>query len=129
MTLLQDEQVGPILIDKWVERLKQLDPNEYAYTKPVQVTNDSMTANYLNEYSSAARSSSGIEFVELMKRSVSNVTRNKLLIGATIIQNLIFGLIVGIVFVNLKENVTGINDRVGLLFIVVITSRSRSSWA
>jgi hypothetical protein len=119
MTLLQDSDIADILIKKWEESLEKRNPAEYAYTAPVQVTNESFTEKYLTSYAAAARGTMAIEFVELLKRAMRSVVRNKLLIGASIIQNLVFGLLVGLLFINLTDNVTGIADRFGLLFIVM----------
>lgn len=120
MTLLQDEQVGDILIEKWDEYLDKRGRDEYAYTAPHKVANDSFTERYLTSYAQAARGTLGIEFVELTKRATKAVVRNKLLIFATLLQNIVFAIIVGLIFVKLKTNVTGISDRMGLLFIVVV---------
>jgi ABC-type multidrug transport system ATPase subunit/ABC-type multidrug transport system permease subunit len=119
MTLLQDDQIADILIEKWADFLEKRNPEEYAYTAPVALTNDSFTERYLSSYAAAARGTLWIEFVELLKRSVRGVTRNKLLIGASVIQNLVFGLIVGLLFIRLKDDVTGISDRMGLLFMII----------
>jgi len=119
MTLLQDEDISKILVEKWTAFLEEKGADEYKYTAPVAVANDSFTARYLTSYADAAKSSLGIEFSELMGRSINAVTRNKLFIGATFVQNIFFALIIGILFVNLKDTTTGVSDRMGMLFIVV----------
>lgn len=126
MTLLQDAQIGEILVEKWPERLAQLDAAVYPYTAAPSPPNSSFTEKYLDEYAANARSSTGIEFWELLKRAWLSVGRNKLLVGATLIQNIVFAVIVGLLFIRLQDNVTGIADRMGLLFII-ITNISFSS--
>lgn len=120
MTLLQDADIGDILIEQWGKFLAARDPREYAYTAPPTVENESFTERYLTSYAAAAKGSLAIEFAELMKRSVLSVTRNKLLIAATFIQNIFFAIIVSLIFANLTNNITGIADRMGLLFMVII---------
>lgn len=119
MTLLQDPEISEVLITKWGEFLDAKGRDVYQYTAPVAVANDSFTARYLTSYASAASGSLGIEFTELMGRSINAVTRNKLFIGATLMQNVFFAIIIGVLFVNLKDTPTGVSDRMGLLFIVV----------
>lgn len=120
MTLMQDEDIADLLIEHWTKFLAARNANEYAYTAPANSENASFTDRYLTSYAENATGSLGIEFVELMKRSFQSVMRNKLLIAASIIQNVVFGIIAGLIFARLEDNVTGIADRMGLLFMVII---------
>jgi ABC-type multidrug transport system ATPase subunit len=120
MTLLQDSDIGDNLIKEWTKFLEARDVTEYAYTAPPAVENESFTERYLTTYAAAAKGSLLIEFSELMKRSTLSVVRNKLLIVATFIQNIFFAIIVALIFANLTHDTTGVNDRMGLLFMVAI---------
>jgi len=120
MTLMQNEDISPILIEKWDAFLKERDPTTYPYTAPPSVENRSFTEGYLNSYSTAATGTLAIEFMELQKRAWTGVVRNKMLIGASFIQNIVFGIIAALIFANLTNDTTGVGDRMGLLFMVII---------
>lgn len=120
MTLLQNEDLTDILITKWQEFLVKRGVDEYAYTAPPAAGNESFTDRYLTSYSAGAKGSLGVEFTELMKRAMLSVVRNKLLIMATLIQNIFFGIIVALIFANLTNDETGVADRFGVLFMVIV---------
>lgn len=115
MTLMQDEAIGARLVELWAGRTKpEYDP----FALDVRPENTSFTERYLTAYDDRASASLAIEFSELMGRSWKSVTRNKMFIGATFMQNIVFGLIAALIFAKLEDNVTGISDRIGLLFML-----------
>jgi len=120
MTLMQNEELADTLLAEWEKFLDARGRDDYAYTAPQRLENKSFTEKYLTSYADAATGSMLIEFTELQKRAAHGVLRNKMLIGASIIQNVVFGIIVALIFANLTNDVTGIADRMGLLFLIIV---------
>lgn len=74
--------------------------------------------DYCNEYLRTTGSSFAIQVVELTKRSFYNVFHNVSFIAMILVQSVFFAIVAGVIFVNLKDTVTGVQDRIGLLFMV-----------
>lgn len=119
MTLVQDPDLAPGLIEAW--KTHAADPANQtdhllapapAYTGIVEPTKDVL------EKVSAAGSSLGVQAVELFRRSFKSVMRNKMYIGSTFVQAIVFGTIMALIFMNLTKDQTGVADRNGLLFVV-----------
>jgi len=123
MTLLQDPEIAPLLVDKWndyVEAVKKKGEQANPYVLIPPVKNKSMTRTYLEYWVESKGSGWSVQFGELLYRSWTNVTRNKMFIGSIYVQNIFFALIAGIIFANLTDDIQGVADRNGLIFMVVI---------
>eukprot|EP00744_Colponema_vietnamica_P004673 GILI01006936.1.p1 GENE.GILI01006936.1~~GILI01006936.1.p1 ORF type:complete len:690 (+),score=111.83 GILI01006936.1:306-2072(+) len=78
---------------------------------------NSPTRLYLKEYLATYGSSYWIQIIELFKRSFVFVYTDYSYLGMLIISHLFFAVIVAIIFNNLTDNATGVQDRIGLLFM------------
>jgi ATP-binding cassette, subfamily G (WHITE), eye pigment precursor transporter len=122
MTLLQDEEIAPILIERWEEHIKanKNDKNTTPINLAVGDDRDaSLTLAFLKKYVAKKGSTLQIQAQELSYRAFSQVMRNKMYLFMTIVQALFFGIIAGLIFIKLGTDVQSMQDRIGLLFMVV----------
>lgn len=122
MTLLQDEEIAPILIQRWEEHLKNNKTNRN--TTPIDMATGedrelSSTLAFIKKYVNKKGSTLQIQAQELSYRAFSQVMRNKMYLFMTIVQALFFGVIAGLVFLKLGNDVQSMQDRIGVLFMVV----------
>lgn len=82
----------------------------------------SPTASHLKMTLSNIKPSLLIQWEELLKRCWQFVYTNKPFVAITVMQTVIFSLIAGLLFLNLQNSITGIQDRLGLFFIVIFAS-------
>ena len=120
MTLLQDEHIAPVLVQKWADHL---EGTQSPYTTAIEEVHgdaleESPTKQFLDKYIAKTGSTFGIQLSELMRRSFSELIRNKSYIFMMMVQSVFFALIAGLIFIKLENNVQGMQDRVGLLFMV-----------
>lgn len=121
MTLLQEESIASGLIEKWDQRLLTI---KAPHTTSVElVTGEdrdlSTTTHFLKKYVSHRGSTLAIQATELSYRAFSEVLRNRMYLFMTIVQAVFFGIIAGLIFINLGNDVQSMQDRIGLLFMVV----------
>ena len=76
------------------------------------------TEDYCNEYLRTTGSTFSIQVVELTKRAFYNTFHNASFIAMILVQSIFFAIVAGVIFVNLKDTATGVQDRIGLLFMV-----------
>eukprot|EP00744_Colponema_vietnamica_P006459 GILI01009381.1.p1 GENE.GILI01009381.1~~GILI01009381.1.p1 ORF type:complete len:455 (+),score=109.05 GILI01009381.1:140-1366(+) len=75
------------------------------------------TNDYLKRHLMESGSSYWIQTVELAKRAFIFVYTDYSYLAMMIISHLFFAVIVGVIFNNLEDNYTGIQDRIGMLFM------------
>ncbi|EPY42162.1 ATP-binding protein cassette protein subfamily G, member 2 [Angomonas deanei] len=122
MTLMQDYVTSKVLIKRWRVFLKKggrRTPHTAAI-RPAPSKADSPTAKFLEGYISKFGSSPVVQFIELFKRSTIEMIRDKLYLFSHASQAIFFAVVVGLIFVNMKNSVTGIQDRQGMLFMTVM---------
>ncbi|KAH9578234.1 ABC-2 type transporter [Trypanosoma melophagium] len=121
MTLLQDPDVSTILVKKWKKHLKH--GKQTPHTTAVELNPDptnSPTTKYLNKYIERYRSTPWIQFSELYCRSAVELSRNHMYLVSNLAQALFFAFFVGLIFLNLHNDVAGVQDREGLFFMIVM---------
>jgi ATP-binding cassette, subfamily G (WHITE), eye pigment precursor transporter len=122
MTLLQDDEIAPILVSRWDEHLtrhtgdRNTTPIELAHGEEREL---SSTLAFMKKYVNKKGSTITIQAQELTYRAFSQVLRNKMYLFMTIVQALFFGLIAGLIFLRLGHDVQSMQDRIGVLFMVV----------
>ena len=118
MTLLQDETVSPKLVRLWEEH-SAANPTQYTLPLPVApVASETVTYVFAENYVKHTGSTFAIQFEELTRRSVSQMMRNRMYLFMIFVQACFFGIIAGLIFIKLGTDVTSIQDREGLLFMV-----------
>eukprot|EP00796_Vickermania_ingenoplastis_P001125 gene1126-659_t len=121
MVLLQDNVTSTLLIKRWRKFIKYGPRTPHTTgVKLAENPSESTAATFLDGYISKFGSSSWVQFVEVTKRCAVEVSRNKVYIMAHAIQALFFAVFMGLIFVNLQDNIGGVQDREGLLFMVVM---------
>eukprot|EP00331_Platyophrya_macrostoma_P013847 CAMPEP_0176419900 /NCGR_PEP_ID=MMETSP0127-20121128/8309_1 /TAXON_ID=938130 /ORGANISM="Platyophrya macrostoma, Strain WH" /LENGTH=624 /DNA_ID=CAMNT_0017800439 /DNA_START=49 /DNA_END=1923 /DNA_ORIENTATION=+ len=121
MTLLQDEPVARVLIEKWeahVASTKSL----YTSALPLVTGADrdaSSTHAFLKKYVSKTGSSLWIQATELSHRAFTEMLRNRMYMFLTIVQALFFAIIAGLIFIRLGNDIESLQDRIGVLFMVI----------
>ena len=122
MTLVQEDDLASKLVDEWGSFCKSnVTPTMYIQTKQ---DNDQLAAtkrdtqNFLDDYVQQFRSPYAMQFQELFMRNWRNVYRNYQYIIASLAQALFFGALAGAIFHNLKDDIEGVFDRKGFLFMV-----------
>ena len=78
------------------------------------------TYAYLQSYLAANGSDYFIQIMELFRRSFVFVYTDNAYLAMMIISHLFFAVVVGVIFNNLEDTVTGIQDRMGLLFMCAV---------
>ncbi|EPY36956.1 ABC transporter [Strigomonas culicis] len=122
MTLLQDYVTSKVLIKRWRVYLKK-GGQRTPHTAAVRLApskDESVAAKYLEGYIRKFGSSSLVQFTELTKRCMVEMLRSRLYISAHASQSLLFAITMGLIFLNIRDNVAGIQDREGLLFSTVM---------
>ncbi|EPY31978.1 ABC transporter [Strigomonas culicis] len=122
MTLLQDYVTSKVLIKRWRVYLKK-GGQRTPHTAAVRLApskDESVAAKYLEGYIRKFGSSSLVQFTELTKRCMVEMLRSRLYISAPASQSLLFAITMGLIFLNIRDNVAGIQDREGLLFSTVM---------
>lgn len=121
LTLLHDPDTSAILIEKWKEHLKY--GKRTPHTTALKLSSDmenTVTSNFINNCIKKQKSNQWIQFTELSWRLFSELFGKKVLILSVITQAFFFGLLMGLIFINLKTDVTSIQDRQGLLFMTAM---------
>ncbi|ORC85563.1 ABC transporter [Trypanosoma theileri] len=119
MTLLQDPDVSTILVKKWKKHLKY--GKQTPHTTAVELSSDpnnSPTAKLLDECIEKYKSTPWIQFSELFLRTLVELSRDHMYLFANLGRSLFFGVFLGLIFLNLHDDVAGIQDRQGLFFMV-----------
>uniref|UniRef100_A0A0A9YET1 Protein white n=1 Tax=Lygus hesperus TaxID=30085 RepID=A0A0A9YET1_LYGHE len=121
MTLMQDSVTSQILIKRWEKYLKHgtRTPHTVAIRLASSHT-ESASAKYLDEYITKFGSSPLIQFVEITRRRAVEITRDRLYVFASAMQALFFAIVVGLIFINLQDNVDGMTDRSAVLFMIAM---------
>lgn len=121
MILLQDNVTSMVLIKRWKKYLKY-GPRT-PHTAAVMLADDpteSSAAIFLNNYISKFGSSAWVQFTEVTHRCFVEVWRNRVYVIAHAIQAFFFAFVMGLLFLNIKDTVDGVQDRQGFLFMVVM---------
>ncbi|KEG13875.1 ABC transporter [Trypanosoma grayi] len=121
MTLLQDEVHSKVLIKKWKKFLKH--GKRTPHTTAVElnpIPEQSATTQFIKGYIEHYESTAWIQFTELMRRNAVELTRNHVFLFSSFIQAIFFALLVGLIFLNIKDNIAGVQDRQGVIFMVVM---------
>lgn len=112
MQLLQNHAIAPLLVEKW--------SSHPPYGDPVTSLVDSEATTAALESMIRERGSTWtIQAVELLKRSFRQVFLNRIGIAMVFLQSLFFSIIAGLLFINLTHTVTGVQDTLGALFMIV----------
>jgi ABC-type multidrug transport system permease subunit len=129
MVLLQDAVIAPQLVELWDQRLSSNATNKdlTSFVPAHADQKSSPTYSFAEQYIEKTGSSFGIQLVELTKRSVSQMIRNKMYMFMMFVGSLFFGLIAGLIFIKLGSDVTGLQDRYGLLFMVATNTAFSSA--
>jgi ABC-type multidrug transport system ATPase subunit/ABC-type multidrug transport system permease subunit len=129
MTLLQDENIAPKLVELWEERIALKQTSSELTTCP-PVSHDPKTTSafiFAEDYIKHTGSSLSLQFQELTKRATSQMVRNKMYMFMTFVQAVFFGLIAGLIFIKLGSDTTSLQDRYGLLFMVATNTAFNSA--
>lgn len=121
MTLLQDEPVAAVLIEKWAAHTSATT-TPYSVALPMVTGEDrdaSSTYAFLKKYVSKTGSSLYIQATELSYRAFTEMLRNRMYLFLNIVQALFFAIIAGLIFIRLGNDVESMQDRIGLLFMVI----------
>eukprot|EP00758_Cryptobia_borreli_P013535 Tbor_TRINITY_DN5844_c1_g3::TRINITY_DN5844_c1_g3_i1::g.6773::m.6773 len=78
------------------------------------------TQRFLTEYLNTTGSSLDVQLYELTIRSFTFVWKNFMYLAISFVQTIVFSLLVSLIFANIKDTNTGIQDRAGLLFMLVM---------
>ena len=120
MTLLQDEEVAPKLVEFWENRVSEVaSPHVKAIAINENDYRESETYQYLEKYISKTGSSLWTQSTELLKREFLFMLRNKMWLFMQFVMAVFFSTIVTLVFINLGHDIQSLQDRAGLLFMVV----------
>lgn len=121
MMLLQDKVTSYVLIKRWRKFLKYGPRTPHtAALRLAPNLKASPTAQFLDSYIEKFGSSWWVQFSEVLKRSAVEVSRNRLYIMANAIQTLFFAFLMGLLFINMKDDISGVQDRSGFLFMLVM---------
>nr|AJM93645.1 ABCG1 transporter [Trypanosoma cruzi] len=121
MKLLQDPEISKVLVKKWKSYLKH--GVRTPHTTAVELNpnpSESPTAKNIESYLSMFGSTSGIQFQELFRRFSIDLSRNHVYIFSHFIQAAFFAVIVGLIFLNVKDDLAGMQDREGVFFMVTM---------
>ncbi|RHW69775.1 ABC transporter [Trypanosoma brucei equiperdum] len=120
MTLMQDSVQAKVLIKQWKRHVKR---KRTLHTRVVELNHQpwtSDTAKFLHGYIQRFKGSAVSQFSELVRRDFTELIRNRTFIITSLFQSLIFSLVAGLIFFGVSSDMTGIQDREGVLFMVVI---------
>nr|CAJ2467136.1 unnamed protein product [Leishmania braziliensis] len=127
MVLLQDSATSKILIKRWSKYLKNGPRTPHsAVVRLAKSRRESSAARFLDAYIVKFGSSPVVQFYELTRRTLIEISRDSLYLFSYMAQAVFFAVVVGLIFLNLRANVEGIQDRQGLLFMIVM-NRAMSS--
>ncbi|ESL05990.1 ABC transporter [Trypanosoma rangeli SC58] len=121
MTLLQDPDTSRILIKKWKKYLKH--GVRTSHTKAVELNpnpSESVMVQFIETYLDQFRSTSWIQFEELLRRFSVGLSRNRVYLFSQFVQATFFAVIVGLIFINVKDDIPGIQDREGVIFTITM---------
>lgn len=120
MVLLQDKEISEKLIGAWSEHLGRGYMPEYTqqYSCATFSGSTEETRKYLLASVSHNGASVPIQFRELFVRNIRNLVRNRQYVVATLFQAVFFSVIAAAIFNNMKDDVVGVTDRQGLLFMI-----------
>ncbi|CCW65175.1 unnamed protein product [Phytomonas sp. EM1] len=121
MKLLQDERTSHVIVERWEQHLKKGKRTPHTTSIRLAVNpNESTTAKFLKLYIKKFGRSSLIQLNEVFFRRVKEIMRDRLFIISLGMQELFFSIIVGLIFLHIGKDIESIQDRTGLLFMVVV---------
>lgn len=121
MVLLQDNVTSKILIRRWRKYLKNGPRTPHtAAVRLAKSHGESTAAKFLDAYIKKFGSSPLVQFYELTKRTTIEISRDHLYIFSHAVQALFYAVVVGLIFLHVRDNVDGVQDREGLLFMTVM---------
>ncbi|KAG8343829.1 putative ABC transporter ABC 2 type transporter [Trypanosoma vivax] len=121
MTLLQDPEISKHLIKEWKRHLKRGEKT--LHTTPVKLNprpETSFTALVLQRHIRSFKGSLWTQFSELLVRNIMELLYDRTNLCTVFAQALSFSLLGGLIFLNLSSDLNGIQDREGVLFMVVM---------
>ncbi|CBZ23487.1 putative ATP-binding cassette protein subfamily G, member 1 [Leishmania mexicana MHOM/GT/2001/U1103] len=127
MVLLQDSVTSNVLIKRWRKYLK--DAPRTPHTAAVRLArsrSDSSAARFLDAYIAKFGSSPAVQLYELTLRTMIEISRDSLYLFSYMAQAIFFAVVVGLIFLNVQDNIEGVQDRQGVLFMTVM-NRAMSS--
>jgi len=122
---LEDEKDSVKLVEAWEKHLESLDKDNMppCLQAPDQSSPDAeSTIKFLDKNFAETEVPYMIQLTELFKRAFRNSGRNTMNIIATLVQAVIFGVFVGVLFNNLTDDTVGVADRMGVLFTMAINT-------
>ncbi|KPA83567.1 putative mitochondrial ATP-binding cassette protein subfamily G, member 2, putative (ABCG2) [Leptomonas pyrrhocoris] len=129
MVMLQDPVTSTILIKRWRKYLKNGPRSPHtAAVRLAKSRSESSAAKFLDAYIKKFGSSPFVQFYELTRRSVIEISRDRLYIFSLASQATFFAVVVGLVFLHVRDNVEGIQDREGMLFMTVMNRAMGSTF-
>ncbi|KAL7698156.1 ABC transporter [Lotmaria passim] len=121
MVMLQDNVTSTILIKRWRKYLKNGPRSPHtAAIRLARSRGESSAAKFLDAYIKKFGSSPLIQLEELVKRTTVEISRDYLYIFAHASQALFFSIVVGLIFLHIRDNVDGMQDREGFLFMSIM---------
>ncbi|KAG5486667.1 hypothetical protein LSCM1_07920 [Leishmania martiniquensis] len=127
MVLLQDSATSKVLIKRWHKYLKNGPRTPHsAAVHLAKSRSESSAARFLDAYIVQFGSSPVVQFCEVTRRTVMEISRNSLYLFSYMAQAIFFAVVVGLIFLNVRSNVEGVQDRQGMLFMTVM-NRALSS--
>ncbi|CAG9568801.1 putative ATP-binding cassette protein subfamily G,member 2 [Leishmania major strain Friedlin] len=127
MVLLQDSVTSKVLIKRWRKYLKNGPRTPHtAAVRLAKSRGESSAARFLDAYIAKFGSSPAVQLYELTRRTMTEISRDYLYLFSYMAQAIFFAIVVGLIFLNVRANVEGIQDRQGVLFMTVM-NRAMSS--
>ncbi|KAG5485847.1 hypothetical protein CUR178_07439 [Leishmania enriettii] len=127
MVLLQDSATSKVLIKRWRKYLKNGPRTPHiAAVRLAKSRRESSAARFLDMYIAEFGSSPTVQFYELTRRTLREISRDPLYLFSYMAQAIYYAVVVGLIFLNMRANVEGLQDRQGMLFMTVM-NRALSS--
>ena len=121
MVMLQDNVTSAILIKRWRKYLKNGPRSPHtAAVRLARSRGESSAAKFLDAYIVKFGSSPLIQLYEVTRRCAIEISRDNLYIFSHAMQALFFAIVVGLIFLHMRDNVEGMQDREGMLFMTVM---------
>nr|CCC93886.1 putative ABC transporter [Trypanosoma congolense IL3000] len=121
MSLMQDPVSSRVLIKQWRRHIKKR--GRTLHTRVVALNEQpgmSDTATFLQSYIRRFKGNMWTQLSELMLRDFRDLVLSRVSWIACFFQATIFSLLGGLIFLNVGNDMTGIQDREGVIFLIVV---------
>ncbi|CCW65601.1 unnamed protein product [Phytomonas sp. EM1] len=123
MMLMQDERTSHVIVERWEQHLASGKHTPHTTSIPLaENPNESNAAKFLKLYIKSFRSSSFVQLREVFLLRTREITRDRAFILSVAAQKMFFSIIVSLIYLRLGKDIESLQDRAGLLFMVIINS-------